>query len=280
MPPRMPVPSSLSVCGNGKRKKMPSSDFRRLDTLANFCVPFGVDDLRAMAPGAVVTLEGTGTLTCSGSASLWAAANPLATVTLPDSLPALDGSAGGSVTVAASFGINWDYQLRLRKVDANTVRLGFYRKDGSNTSVSVSLSEGVTAGIGSEDLFSALMGAVIKDAAVDPASLAALGVPAAQISGIQAAVSASAQRKLEVAMTATLTACSSRDAAFLYEFDLTALDQSGTAVLTAALQADLSSLGGAALPPGVREIRSIIRNLHQSGVTWKLNLLGIYNYIS
>ena len=250
------------------------------DTLANFCVPFGVDDLRAMAPGAVVTLEGTGTLTCSGSASLWAAANPLATVTLPDSLPALDGSAGGSVTVAASFGINWDYQLRLRKVDANTVRLGFYRKDGSNTSVSVSLSEGVTAGIGSEDLFSALMGAVIKDAAVDPASLAALGVPAAQISGIQAAVSASAQRKLEVAMTATLTACSSRDAAFLYEFDLTALDQSGTAVLTAALQADLSSLGGAALPPGVREIRSIIRNLHQSGVTWKLNLLGIYNYIS
>jgi hypothetical protein len=121
---------------------------------------------------------------------------------------------------------------------------------------------------------------VIKDAAVDPASLAALGVPAAQISGIQSAVKASAQRKLEVAMTATLTSGNSQDAAFLYEFDLSALDQDGTAALTGALGGDLSSLGGATLPVGVRMIRNIVGILQQSGVTWKLNLLGIYNYIS
>src|ERR1017187_86317 len=48
------------------------------DTLANFCVPGGLDDLRGLAPGAVVTLEGTGTVSCSGSADLPSVANPLA----------------------------------------------------------------------------------------------------------------------------------------------------------------------------------------------------------
>ena len=250
------------------------------DTLANFCVPGGLDDLRALAPGAMVTLEGTGTVSCSGSADLASVANPLATVKLPSPLPALDVSAGGSVTIAASFGITWDYQLRVRKLDANCVSLGFYRKRCTETSVSVDVHGGVSAGVGGQDLFSSLIAAVAKNAAVDPAALAGLGVPAAQIAGIQSAVKAAAQRKLEIAMLATLTATDSRGAAFLYEFDLDALDQDGTAALTAALRGDLSSLGGAALPSGVRVLRSIVNELHQSGVTWKLNLLGIYNYIS
>src|ERR1017187_305086 len=274
------------------------------DTLANFCVPGGLDDLRALAPGAMVTLEGTGTVSCSGSADLASVANPLATVKLPSPLPALDVSAGGSVvlalatvklpsplpaldvsaggsvTIAASFGITWDYQLRVRKLDANCVSLGFYRKRCTETSVSVDVHGGVSAGVGGQDLFSSLIAAVAKNAAVDPAALAGLGVPAAQIAGIQSAVKAAAQRKLEIAMLATLTATDSRGAAFLYEFDLDALDQDGTAALTAALRGDLSSLGGAALPSGVRVLRSIVDQLHQSGVTWKLNLLGIYNYIS
>ena len=66
---------------------------------------------------------------------------------------------------------------------------------------------------------------------------------------------------------------------FRSEFDLSALDQAGTAALTAALQGDLSSLGGA-LPAGISLVRNVVSELHESGVAWKINLLGIYNYIS
>jgi hypothetical protein len=249
------------------------------DTIANFSVPGSLGDLQAMAPGAVVSLDGAGTVTYSGGASLAATPNPLATFTLPDSLPALDISAGGSVAVAASFAIDWDYQLRVSKVDANTIHLGVYHKKGDDTSVSVTVSGGVTAGVGSTDFLSMIMSAVLKGATVNSSSLTAMGVPQAQIDGIQSAVKASVQRKLQVALTAALTDCNSQDAAFLYEIDLASLDQTGTAAVAAALRGDLSGLSGAA-PAGIRALRDSVGDLSQKGVTWKINLLGIYNYIS
>jgi hypothetical protein len=79
---------------------------------------------------------------------------------------------------------------------------------------------------------------------------------------------------------ASLTSGDSHSAAFLYEFDLGALDTSGKSALAAALRGDLSALTGDPLPAGVHMVRSISTDLQKTSITWKVNLLGIYNYIS
>jgi hypothetical protein len=254
-------------------------------TVADFCIPGGPDDLRALPADSVITLEGAGAITFSAQANLFAAANPLATLHLPSPLPPLDISAGGSVTVVASCSVAWDYQLRIRKLDAGRVSLGFYRKRGSETTVSVNAAAGISAGTIGTDLFSSIVSAVSKSAAADSGAIRALGLADDQLKAIGEAVTRAAQRKLQISLLAALTAGDSPSAAFLYEFDLAGLDTVGNAALTAALRGDLSGLTGSpesagSLPAGVQMVRSIATDLHQTGITWKVNLLGIYNYIS
>ena len=249
-------------------------------TVAGFSIPGGLDDLSAMPADAIVTLEGEGTVTFSAKANLLTAANPLATLTLPSPLPTLDVSAGGSVTVGASCSLDWDYQLRIRKLDAGHVSLGFYRKQGSETTVTVTAAAGISAGTSDTDLFSSVIEAISPSAAADPNAIKALGLPADELTAIAAAVKAGAQRKLELSLLASLTAGDSHSAAFLYEFDLGALDAAGTTALAAALRGDLTGLTGDALPAGVQMLRSIATDLQKTSMTWKVNLLGIYNYIS
>ncbi|MFY9724270.1 MAG: hypothetical protein WB579_21280 [Bryobacteraceae bacterium] len=249
-------------------------------TVADFCIPGSPDDVRALSRDAIITLEGVGTVTFCAQANLFAAANPLATVTLPSPLPTLDVSAGGSVIVAACCSVTWDYQLRIRKLDASRISLGFYRKNGSETTVSVNPSMGISAGTSSTDLFSSIISAVSRSAAADSGAIQALGLPDEQLSAIAEAVKNAAQRKLEVSLLAALTAGESRGAAFLYEFDLAGLDAVGNAALAAALHGDLSRLTDASLPAGVLMVRSIATDFERTGITWKVNLLGVYNYSS
>ncbi|HUI57365.1 MAG TPA: hypothetical protein VLY04_20455 [Bryobacteraceae bacterium] len=249
-------------------------------TLADFCIPGGADDLKGLAAGAVITLEGAGTVKFSANANLLTLANPLAIVTLPLPLPALDVSAGGSVTIGATCQVTWDYQLRICKLDGNRVSLGLYRKSGTELTVSAGVSEGVSASISGTELFSTILSTVSKSAAADTGGLKGLGLPDEQIDAIQGAVKAAAQRKLEIALLSTLTASKSQDAAFLFEFDLGALGPDGNNALVAALRGDLSNLTGGSLPAGVIAVRNISTDLAQTGLTWKVNLLGIFNYIS
>jgi len=249
-------------------------------TLADFCIPASAGDLKDLAAGAVVTLEGAGTVQFSANANLLTLANPLATVALPSPAPALDVSAGGSLTVGAACQLTWDHQLRVRKLDGNRVSVGLYHKSGTDVTVSAGVSAGVSASISGTELFSTVLSTVSKGAAADTSALEGLGLPPAQITAIQSAVSAAAQRKLEIAVLSTLTASKSHDAAFLFEFDLDAVGQDGIAALEAALLGDLTNLTGGPLPPGVTAVRSISTDIAQKGLTWKINLLGIYNYIS
>jgi hypothetical protein len=100
------------------------------------------------------------------------------------------------------------------------------------------------------------------------------------VKAIAAAVKSGAQRKLELSLLASLTSADSHSAAFLYQFDLGALDAAGNNALAAALHGDLTALTGAQLPAGVEMVRSIATDLQKTSMTWKVNLLGIYNYIS
>ncbi|MDT7603381.1 MAG: hypothetical protein QOF61_1378 [Acidobacteriota bacterium] len=251
------------------------------ETVKDFTILGDIEDLAGMSEGLVATVEGSGSLKFSGSAELLSVVNPLATID-PPGPGALNVVSGGSIKVGASFELSGAYQLRAQKLDKRRVRLGFYKKRGSDFNLSVSAHAGVSASVGSFDPLGQLLKAVSKDPEVDKQQLTAGGLSEAQIAQINDVVKAAISRKLELALTFELSASNSADAAFDYEIDLGKLKQDGRQAIHQALDGDLSALvqDESALPTGITLKRSILTETKKTKHTFKLNLLGIYNAIS
>jgi hypothetical protein len=239
-------------------------------SIGEFVIPASSEDLEALPAGTIVTVSGSGRLKFSGTANLLALTNPLATATLPSPLPALSVNQAASVTVGASWKISTEYQVRTHKVAEGRARLAWYRKRESDFEVSASASAGITAGTDTTDLFPMLIRAISPDATADLASM-----PADQAAECRQAVADAVNRNLQVSLEAELGALRSDEAMFLYEVDFAALDAPAKAAVAAALAGDLTGLAAAA---GVTEVRSIHTRLNESRFTFKVNLLGIFNY--
>jgi hypothetical protein len=252
-----------------------------LRCVGQFVIPATLADLKTLPAGAIVTVTGSGALTFSAAANLLTVANPLATVPLPGPLPAISVQQGASVTVGASWKISADYQVRAQKTNARTVRLGWYRKHGSDFTVTASASAGLTAGPGQTDLFAPIITAISSNAQADLKELQQAGLPPAEISAIHDTVKAAIDRKLELAVTAAFSSLGTDEAAFLYEVDLEALDDKGQQTLQAALRGDLSGLADlSALPAGITGLRSIYSKASARRFSLTVNLLGIFNWTS
>ena len=249
------------------------------ETVGGYLIPARTDDLAALPQGGLTTVTGTGSLKLSVTADLLAISNPLASVSLPAPLPALAVSAGGSVTVDASYEVACSYQICAHKLDTGKVRLGWYREQSSEIQVGATVSEGVSAGFGSTDLFSAIVGRISADPAADLNELAEAKLSDNQIAAIRAAVKAAVQRKLELALSTELSATQSGSAAFLYEIDLAALTAESRQALEQALRGDLSSLHASSLP-GISCVHSVWEAVRTTGVSFHVNLLGILNVSS
>jgi hypothetical protein len=251
--------------------------------LEGFSIPGDLEDLRRMAPGTVSTAEGRGALKFSAGVNLLSVVNPLAAADLPVPAGEVKISSGAAIKVGAAFEVSGEYQIRVQKLnDGRNVRLGFYRKRGSAFGLKVSAGAGLSATVGRSDLIEALLRAASADPRADGEELAAGGLSAARVAEIEAAVKAGVQRKLELALSYELNQEHSREAAFLFEADLDRLDAPGRLALHKALDADLSALTGDAgeLPAGIRLVRSIFTEIRKARHALKLNLVGIYNYIS
>lgn len=247
--------------------------------LADLVFPAGADDLAAMPPGVIVTVKGAGSLGFSATADLVAVANPLATLALPSPAPELAITRTGSVSVGASWQISSEHQVRVQKLDARTVRLGWYRKRGSDFEVTASASAGIQAGTESADLLSSVVGALSTDADADLETLEKEGLSQETASEIREAVQAAVDRKLQLAIAAGFGSLAENEAAFLYEVDLGALDDTGKEALRAALAGDLSRLSHPdRLPSGITEVHSILSKVRATQLTWRVNLLGIFNF--
>jgi hypothetical protein len=251
-------------------------------TISKFQLPGDIEDLQSMAPDSIIILSGSGGLQFSATASLAVVSNPLATVELGSVLPSIQIARGNSITVGAAFKQSGDFEIRIRKTGPHTVRLGYFKRHTSEVDLSASAQAGVSVGIGSEDLFGRVISAISPNAVADFKELQAAKVDELTISVIQATVKASIDRSLEIALSAEWDNLRSKEAAFLYEVDLTALDDSGRRAIHKALDGNLSDLiqNEDNLPPGIKMIRSIFTNLRQSKHALRINLLGIYNFIS
>ena len=252
------------------------------DTLKEYTLPVDLDDLQSLTPGTVACVEGSGKLKFSGTANLLAATNPLATVSLPPPAGDLEITAGGSVQVGASFELESEYELRMRKSAPGRIRLAYRRKTGTEFGIKATVAAGVAADIGEFDLISTILGAVSRSADTDVAELRQAGLDSAQVKQIRGAVKAGVQRKLEVSATFALGALRSHESIFEYEIHLDALEEEGRDAVARILNGDLSGLSdpGDKLPAGVQLTETLFTTLRERTHTFTLNLLGIYNSLS
>src|SRR5579885_2619238 len=242
------------------------------EMLGSYTVPLDAADLENLAPGTVVDVDARGNLTFHGSANL------LATVSLPAPVGPLSVTSGNSLEIGASFTLSGEYEIRVGKTSDSVVRLAYRRKTGTEIELSASAEAGITAGPGQTDLVALLLGAVSSDPKADAATLQAAGLSAEQMGDIQGAIKAAVDRRLALAASFALCSLDARESAFLYEVDLGALDDAGRASVGRALAGDLTAWREDALPAGVRMLRSLFTTLRQQTHTFKVNLLGIYNF--
>ena len=252
------------------------------ETLSEYCIPAQVSDMETLASGTIATLGGTGKLKFSATANLLSSINPLATLSAPVLPVSLQVTEGASVEVGASFELSGGYQVRVQKLNQRTVRLGYYTEHGSEFRVGVAAKLDVSAGVGSFDVVSDLLGLISSDPKADVDELKRAGLNEDQIEAIANAIKAAIERKLELAVYGELALASQKESAFLYEIDLNALDTAGRQAVNAALRGDLTALleGENSLPKGVRLVHTIFTAIRKSKHRLKINLLGIYNYIS
>ena len=250
-------------------------------SLQDFVIPLEVDDFEALDTGDIALMEGTGSLQLCGTVNLLTSVNPLASLSSP-ALPGIQVIAGAAIDIAASYTIEGDFQVLIQRVDNATVRMGFYNKQGTDFTVQVNPSIGVSAGTANVDFISALLKAITPSPFPSPDQLEKAGLTKDKQEAIASALKTAVQRQLELAVQAELQALSSQEAAFLYEIKLGDLGPEGRTAIQDALRLDLSTLLGTdgSLPRGITEIQSLLTSTRKRGHTLKVNILGIYNYAS
>lgn len=260
---------------------------RALDeALKAFVVMGDIEDLRSMEDGVIAVAEGSGSLKFTVTANLLSVVNPLASIESPVDLPGDFGelkiSSGNKITVGASVEFTGTYQLRVQRFAGGKVRLGFYKKRGTDSTFKVSAVSGISGGVGKFDLFERVLKAISSNPEADIEELKRGGLGDAQIAVIEKTLEAGIARKLELALNLELSSGSTTEAAFLYDVDLDRLDADGRRAIHHALDGDLTDLvkDDETLPQGVALVRSIFTEAQKRRHTFKFNLLGIYNYIS
>jgi hypothetical protein len=251
-------------------------------SLQNYVIPLSPDDLALLGIGGVAIIEGTGSLQLSGTVNLLTSVNPLVSLSAAPLPTKFQIQEGAEVAVTASCTITGDFQIRALKIDAGTVRLGFYRRRGAEFDVQVESAIGVTAGTSSTDYISAVLGAVSPSPFPSADDLKNAGLSDEKQAAIVGALKAAIQRRLELSILEELHTDSSQEAAFLYEISLNDLAPDGRAAIQEALKLNLSSLwkSSASLPRGIREIKNILTTTKTKGHSLKINILGLYNYSS
>lgn len=258
------------------------------DVISNYTIPADIADLKAMNTGDICTVAGSGRLGLSVGANLLAAVNPLSSVSLPLNLTAPQIKAGASLDATASVEVSGDYLVRVRKLDAGTIELGYFRNSEREFTVSLTASAGVSAGLGKLDLISKLMRAISKDPEADIEALVNSGLSDAEIGALQKAVAASIDRTLQVSVQAAFSSMRSDEAAFLYSIDLNALDADANSsqAVHLALDGDLSEMNrlesgmqaDGTIAPGIRLLRSRFVEMRKRGTSLRVNLIGILNF--
>ncbi len=258
------------------------------EVLSDFTLPADVSDLNAMRTGDISTVSGNGMFKLSGSVSVSASVNPLATPNLPLVNQAITVQTGASLDVGASFQLSGSYQIRARKLTGTSLELGYYRKKGTQWSVSVTASAGVGVSFGKTELLAKLIGGLTGKPEADLIQLINGGLSDGEILRIQDEIGKSINHSLKASLDLELSSSNTDEAAFLYRIDTSALDGESSRAVHAALDGDLSQLtaleknddGHGVIANGVAMLRSSLKNVRDNKTSLKINLIGLLNFSS
>jgi hypothetical protein len=255
-------------------------------TLSSYVIPADVSDLDALGINDIATVSGQGSLKVSSGVKVTASPNPLASVSLPLGAGAIAVKAGATAGLSASFTISGSYQLRARRKDADTIELSFLRERGTTWKADLSASAGITAKLGDTDLIAEVLGAISTDPTGDKKLLGDLRP--AEIKTLYDAIKGGLDHSLQASLDTVLSALTDDQATFQYEIQPARLSPGASVAVHKALDGDLSLLtgmeeniqDGGILAPGVKMLNSVLSESRKRGVTLKINLLGILNYLT
>jgi hypothetical protein len=138
-------------------------------------------------------------------------------------------------------------------------------------------------------LLSALIGAITTNPTPDDTQklFGDGGLSAAEVATLTGAIKDGLDHSLQASLDLALSQITDDGAAFQYEIRPALLDKAAGAAVEKALQADLSGLTalelateGVQLAPGVKLLSSVLTTMRKTETVFKLNLLGLVNFIS
>ncbi len=253
-------------------------------TVKEFVIPAKLADLRKIPKGTTVTVESAGELKVHGGVSFSGAPKPFASLDVPGGAGPIAVKAGTKVAVSGKFRVFSDYQLRIGRVgNADKIRLGYYKMDGRETTVTLAAEVALKVGVGDRSATAELVRLASGNKTVNEKHLTDAGLSPTRIKAISKVVENGMSRKVEASLAASFRRLKKGSAAFLFEVDLAALDSAGRKAIGQALRKDISGLGDGdrvKSPLGVKVLRSIFRDLSEEETSLRINLFGIFNYIS
>jgi hypothetical protein len=229
-------PPETTLIANYRRYAGTSAGSALRSTVSSFSVPATLDEVAAMPPGLLVAVERHASLDFEAAVDVRFVPNVLHTLS-----PGAPGDAGVDLEAPSGrIGVKWRisarYRFRIERHGIRDVVLGWFPFIDDATIVSATILDRP----GLIGLFERFLQRESRAAET------------------QLALEFALARRLELALTAELTALDAGAPVFLCEFDPDALDSQGAGAIGAALRGDLWGLGQAdAYLPGVQVHRNV-----------------------
>ncbi|MBV9768612.1 MAG: hypothetical protein JOZ32_03490 [Bryobacterales bacterium] len=258
--------------------------------ISNYVIPTSLADLKQLRQDDICTASGTGSITVSGEVQVTATPNPLASVNLPLNAGTITVQEGAMAGLTFSFMIKGSYQMRVRRLDSNTIELSFLKQSGTTLKTDLTGSAGVSVKKSDtgKDLIGSMLGAI--DPKTDNSQLLQGGLTAEEAQTLSDAIKSSIDHSLQASFDATLAQVTDDQAVFQYHIDLDAVERDPVAseAVQRALKGDLSYLtaleagikADGTIAAGVKVISTVFSTSVAKGVTFKINLLGLLNVLS
>src|SRR5262249_311534 len=158
-------------------------------------------------------------------------------------LPSFSINATGSATLEGTFTHTSDHTITVAKLPSGVLHLSVSLTKTDDFETSLTVSAGIGANIGSQDALGFLLNLINPNPAPHAEAIASQMNDAAQFKAdIKSAIETSLSAALAVSLKAGLDKSRSRNRAFLFEIDLTALDTESTKALATALSRDFTAL--------------------------------------
>jgi hypothetical protein len=255
-------------------------------TMSSYVIPADLSDLSKLAINDIATVSGQGSLTISGGVEVNAFPNPLASVDLPLGAGSVAVQAGVLAGLTVSFTLSGSYQIRARRLDADTIELSFLREHGTTWEADFSGSAGVAVTVASTDLLGLLLKAISTDPAGDTKKLSTLGPD--ERDTIADAIKKGLDHSLAASIDLALSSSIDDQAAFQYHVQPAKLSPDSSLAVHKALGGNLSLLTamestmqeGGFLAPGLQMTKSLFSKVRSRDTTFKINLLGIVNLVT